>query len=310
MVELSKKKQEKQRFMAEFISKTQKYENAVVFNIDNVGSHQLQQIRILLRGRAEVVCGKNTILKKAITENASKNPKLSNLIPYLKKNVCLVFTNENIVDIRDVCTGLTVPAAAKAGQISDVEVIVPAGSTGMEPTKTSFFQALGIPTRITRGAVDIISPWTLLRVGDKVNASHATLLQIMDIKPFTFGMKPTVVYENGTVYAASVLDLTDADLADRMRQGIRNVAAIGLATGIPNAASVPHSLVGAFKNVLSIACVTDITFKQAESIKEYLADPSKFASAVAAPSKTEEAAPAQEEEEEESSSDAGLGGLF
>lgn len=311
MVELSKKKQEKQRFMAEFIAKTEKYENAIIFNIDNVGSHQLQQIRILLRGKGEVVCGKNTIFKKAITGNQSKNPKLVSLIPLLKNNVCMVFTNGSIVEVRDICTGLTVPAAAKVGQISDVEVIIPGGSTGMEPTKTSFFQALGIPTRITRGAVDIISPWPLLKIGDKVNSSHAVLLQMMDIKPFTFGMKPRAVYENGTVYAASVLDLSDADLANKLRAGIRNVAAVGLATGIPNAASVPHSIVSAFKNLLSIAAVTDITFKQADNIKAYLADPSKFASAVAAPTQSSSvAAVVEEEEEEASSSDAGLGGLF
>jgi len=310
MVELSKKKLEKKRFMEGFIAKTGKYENMIIFNIDNVGSHQLQQIRSLLRGKAEVVCGKNTVIKKAIKDNAEKNPKLMNILDYITKNVCLVLTNESVVDIRDICTGLTVPAAAKAGQISDLVVIVPAGSTGMEPTKTSFFQALGIPTRITRGAVDIISPWTLLKVGDKVNASHATLLQMLNIKPFTFGMKPTVVYENGTVYASSVLDLTDDDLANKMQEGIRNIASIGLATGIPNAASVPHSMVNAFKNVLSVACATDVTFKQAEDIKSYLEDPSKFASAVVATTSNDAPAEAEAEEEEESSSDAGLGGLF
>jgi len=308
MVQLSKKKLEKQKFMAEFISKTKKYENVILFNIDNVGSHQLQQIRMKLRGTAEVVCGKNTIMKKAIKDNAESNPELVQLCEPLKNNVCLVFTNESITEIRDVCVGLTVPAAAKAGQISDVKVVIPAGGTGMEPTKTSFFQALGIPTRITRGAVDIISPWTILNVGDKVNASHASLLQMLDIKPFVFGMKPTVVYENGTLYDASILDLTDDDLKQKMQEGIKNVAAIGMATGIPNAASVPHSIVNAFKNLLSVACATEVTFKQAEPIKEYLKDPSKFASAVAAPAK-EDAAP-EEEEESESSSDAGLGGLF
>ena len=77
-------------------------------------------------------------------------------------------------------------------------------------------------------------------------------------------------------------------------------------------ASVPHSIVNGMKNCMAIAAVTDITFKEAEMMKEYLADPSKFASAApvaaaadagAAPA----AAAAPEEPEEESDDDMGFG---
>ena len=66
---------------------------------------------------------------------------------------------------------------------------------------------------------------------------------------------------------------------------------------------------------MAIAAVTDITFKEAEMMKEYLADPSKFASAVAAaPAADAGAAPAAEAKKEESAaeeSDDDMGfGLF
>ena len=48
-----------------------------------------------------------------------------------------------------------------------------------------------------------------------------------------------------------------------------------------SAASAPHLIANAFKNVLAVAVSTDITFKQAEKTKEYLKDPSKFAVAAA-----------------------------
>merc|ERR1711978_594794 len=79
-------------------------------------------------------------------------------------------------------------------------------------------------------------------------------------------------------------------------------------------ASVPHSVVNGMKNLLAIAAVTDITFKEAEMIKEYLADPSKFAAAAApaagdaAPAAAAAAAaPAKEESEDEDSDDMGMG---
>merc|ERR1719206_1335511 len=48
-----------------------------------------------------------------------------------------------------------VRAPAKAGALAPLDVVVPAQNTGMGPEKTSFFQALQIPTKITKGTIDI-----------------------------------------------------------------------------------------------------------------------------------------------------------
>jgi large subunit ribosomal protein LP0 len=53
--------------------------------------------------------------------------------------------------------------------------------------------------------------------------------------------------------------------------GIQNVAAVSLAIGYPTLAAVPHMLVNGYKNVLAVALATDITFKQAEKAKAFLA---------------------------------------
>ncbi len=72
-------------------------------------------------------------------------------------------------------------------------------------------------------------------------------------------------------------------------------------------ASAPHSLINGFKNLLAIAAATDVEFKEATTVKEFLKDPSKFAAAAAAaapaaaaPAAAAAAAPAKEEKKEES----------
>lgn len=77
-------------------------------------------------------------------------------------------------------------------------------------------------------------------------------------------------------------------------------------------ASVPHSIVNGFKNLLALAAVTDIEFEEAKTLKEFLADPSKFAAAVtaAAPVAAAEepaAAAAAQEESEDEDEDMGFG---
>merc|ERR1712083_960941 len=69
-----------------------------------------------------------------------------------------------------------------------LDVVVPAQNTGMGPEKTSFFQALQIPTKITKGTIEITSDVHLITAGDKVGMSEATLLNMLKISPFTYGL--------------------------------------------------------------------------------------------------------------------------
>ena len=61
-----------------------------------------------------------------------------------------------------------------------------------------------------------------------------------------------------------------------------NVAALLLAINYPNVAPVLHSIVNGMKNLLAIAAATDITFKEAETVEAFLANPSAIAAAAPA----------------------------
>lgn len=47
---------------------------------------------------------------------------------------------------------------------------------------------LNIPTKINKGTVEITSNVALIKAGDKVGASEATLLAKLGIKPFSYGL--------------------------------------------------------------------------------------------------------------------------
>ena len=69
---------------------------------DNVGSKQMQQIRMSLRGKAVVLMGKNTMMRKAIRGHLENNPALEKLLPHIRGNVGFVFTKEDLTEIRDM----------------------------------------------------------------------------------------------------------------------------------------------------------------------------------------------------------------
>jgi len=248
-----------------------------------------------------------TMMKKAIKECAQSNPALEKLIPLIRQNIGFVLTNGDLKEIRDLIQTYKVPAAARTGAISPVDVMVPAQATTLGPEKTSFFQALSIPTKITRGMIEITSNVNLLTAGGKVGQSESTLLGMLGIKPFEYGFDILNVYDSGSVFSPAILDITAEDLRARFCAGVANVAAVSLNIGYPTIASVPHSIANGFKNLMAVAAVTDIEFPEVERLKAYLADPSAFAVAAPVAAAAEEAAPAAAAAESESESDDDMG---
>lgn len=289
------------------------YTKLFMVDCDNVGSNQIQQIRIALRGKAVLYCGKNTQMRRVIRElEAEGMTQLEKVRMQLKLNVALVFTNEDLPMVRDLILENKVAAPARSGSIAQCDVIVPAGNTGMEPTMTSFLQALSIPSKITKGSIEILNPVHLISEGEKCEASQCALLEKLGIKPFSYGLVVKAVYDDGSMYDPKVLDITDEDIIASFAAGIKNVAAVSTETGLPTVASVPYSILLGFANLLAVAVETEYTFKEAEQIKDFIANPEAFASAAPAAGASDAAAPAAEAKKESSSSEdaGGAGGMF
>jgi len=309
----------KQQFFSKLIKLMDEYPKIFIVGADNVGSAQMQRIRVGIRGKGVLLMGKNTMIRKAIRGHIENNKSLEALLPHVRGNIGFVFCKDDLQSVKKVISELKVAAPAKVGVIAPSDVIVPAGPTGMEPTQTSFLQALNIPSKITRGQVEIINDVHLIKKGQKVGSSESTLLAKLDIKPFQYGLIIRTVYDAGSIYDSSVLDLTDEEIINKFTRGVRNIAAISLAIGFPTVASVPHSIIRGYKNVLAIALGTEYSFPKADKVKQVLANPSAFAAAPApatsAPASggggaKKDTKPVKEEkkpEPEEEDADMGLG---
>ena len=92
--------------------------------------------------------------------------------------------------------------------------------------RSTAIQALSIPTKISRGTIEIVSDVALIAVGDKVGASESTLLNLLNISPFSYGLVVENVYDDGSVFSPKVLDITDEDLKSTFMAGVANIAAV------------------------------------------------------------------------------------
>ncbi|KAH8676879.1 60S acidic ribosomal protein P0 [Tricladium varicosporioides] len=293
----------------------EEYNSIFIVGVDNVSSQQMHEIRLALRGKGVVLMGKNTMVRRAIKGFIADTPEYERLLPYVKGNVGFVFTNDDLKTIRDVILANKVAAPARAGAVAPGDVYVPAGNTGMEPGKTSFFQALGVPTKIARGTIEITADLKLVEAGSKVGASEATLLNMLNISPFTYGMGIFQVYDQGNTFPPSVLDIEESQLLKSFSSAITTIACISLAANFPTLPSVMHSVVNSYKKVLAVAVETEYSWPEIEELKDRIANPDAYATAGPAAGASDSAPAAakeveKEESEAEESGDEGFGGLF
>jgi len=297
----------KEEYFEKFKGYLDTYSKCFVVEVDNVGSKQLQDTRRELRGKADILMGKNTMMRKCIKDycEANAGSPVEKLIEECRGNVGFVFTNGDLGPVRELLESNTRPAPARVGAVAPCNVVVPKGPTGCDPGQTAFFQTLQIGTKITKGQIEITNDVDLIKTGEKVTASQAALLQKLGIEPFTYGLVLKSVYDNGSLFDAKVLDITDDVLTAKFGEALKKLAALSLALGFPTQASVPHSIANAFKAVLAVTIQLDnYTFEKADLYEEYLKDPSKFAGSggggggggAAAATETKEEEPEEEEE--------------
>jgi large subunit ribosomal protein LP0 len=106
---------------------------------------------------------------KTRKETYVANPNIDLILPQLRGNINLIFTNGDLSAVKAVLDSEVRPSPAKNGMIAPDNVTIPAGATGLDPKQTNFFQKLLIQTKIVKAQIEIIAAKQVIFEGDKVN---------------------------------------------------------------------------------------------------------------------------------------------
>ncbi|CCW71061.1 unnamed protein product [Phytomonas sp. Hart1] len=316
----------KREYEERLVSYLNKYSRVLFVGVDNVRSQQMHNVRAALRDKAKILMGKKTLQAKIIEKRALSDDATDEAKNFhgeceesklLTGSTGLVFTNEDVQVITAVLDQHRVKAPARVGAISPCDVVVPAGNTGMEPTQTSFFQALNIATKISKGMVEIVSEKKVLSVGDKVDNSTATLLQKLNISPFFYQAEVLSAWDRGVLFTREELKITDDIVEGYLLEGISNISCMSLGAGIPTTTTIGPMIADAFKTLLMVSIATEYEFDEfngkelrAAVLSGELGGAATADAAEAAPASAAAAAAEPQAEEEEEDDDFGMGGLF
>ena len=272
----------KLNFARKLESLLDEYDKCLIISITNIGSTQIAELRKEFRNKdTRFLFGKNTLIRKIIRDyvKKTKNKLLMNLMELIKGNVGLVFTkNDNLIQIRnEIILKSVKKSSAKYNSIAPCDVIIPIGPTSMQPTMTSIFQNMDISTRINRGQIDVIESKKIISKGEKVNASAASLLSQLNIKPFIYSINVKSIYNSGEIYTdCSFMDLDINDIQNTFYQGLINIASLCAELNYPTIINVPHDIINSYKQVIGLSMnlpnyswkgLKDIQFALQEAIK-------------------------------------------
>jgi len=323
----SSKRAKKRRIVNRLYENFTKYNQCLIVKLENVTSNQVQQCRLALRQskKGDMVCGKNTVVKKAIDIRleAPKEedqdyelrkglytdlPQIEKLSQYCKGKVGFIFSDAPVHELRPMIESNRIPAPAKVGTFAPLEVVIPPGPTGLDPSQISFFHTLNISTKIQKGQIEITKEFRVCEKGKKIGNSEAAILQKLNIKPFSFGMEILYVYDNGSILTPDVFNLDPEALLGKIRTAANNITAISLAIGEPNVLSIPHMVVNGFKKLAAAALETGLKLKLLENLST--SGPAQSSAPAAAKTETKAAAPVEEKKPAEEEEAVDIGDMF
>jgi len=194
----------KEKQLTEIKELLQQYPVIAIADINMFPAALFQQVRKKLHGKAVVKVSKTRVLKKALEEVSTSKP----LIDYAQKECAVIFTEMNPFELFGFLKKNKGKITAKVGAITDEDIMVPAGDTGIPPGPAlSDLKAAGLKVAVQGPTIAIMEDKVVTKAGEEVSQAVAGTLSKLNIKPFKVGLKLVAVLEGAQIFKADVLDI-------------------------------------------------------------------------------------------------------
>ena len=180
-----------------------------VLNMEGLPAAQLGQMKSKLRGSVDILMTRRLLINRALKE--VQKPGIEKLQEYIDKGMpALLFTKENPFALFKTLKKSKSRAAAKPGQTAPYDIVIPAGPTPFTPGPViSEFAQIGVKAGVEGGKVAVKQDAVVAKAGEPIKGPVASMLARLGIEPMEIGLNLVAVYENGTVYKASILDIDE-----------------------------------------------------------------------------------------------------
>lgn len=240
-VKTSKAAPEKKTVVQQISKFGKEYPIIGIVNMENLPAGSLLQMKKQLRGKVELVMTRKTLILRGLQSLKLQNDQ--QLLEKVKGMPALMFTKENPFALYKIIKKSKTPAAAKPGQIAPRDIVLPPGPTPFTPGPViSEFAQLGIKTGVEGGKVAIKQETVVVKEGEAINAKLASMLQRLGVEPMEVGLDLVCVYERGTIYPKSVLDIDEKQFINSLMSASAEAFNLAVEAGYFTRETVEHLL--------------------------------------------------------------------
>jgi large subunit ribosomal protein L10 len=260
----------KKEIVKNLVALFKKYDIIGALNMENMPAPQLQKMRAKLRGQVELFMTKKRLMKIAIAKAKESKPGIEKIEKHLKGMPALLFTAENPFALYRTIKKSKSKAPAKAGQTAPSDITIPAGPTPFAPGPViGELGSLGMKTKVEDGKINILEDTVVAKEGDAISAPLAAMLTRLSIEPMEIGLDLVAVYEKGTIYGKSVLDVDEDKFMADLAQAGQWALNLSVETGYINDDNKELLIQKAFKDSKALALEANI---MADAVAEELVE--------------------------------------
>jgi large subunit ribosomal protein L10 len=247
----------------------EKYPVVAIADLQKVRSSQIQEIRKKLRGQAEVLVAKNTILKKAASAMGEKKPHINDFAEGIAGSSLLLFTGMNPYALILFLNRNKVRVPAKAGDTATSEIMIPAGNTGLQPGPViSEFGEVKVVTRIEGGSIWVAKDTVVAEKGDTISAKLASLLSKLGMKPMEAGLSIVRAFDAGTVLKLEDLVFDLDSYKSDLTEACRDAIALSIETEYVLPETAPMIIGNAYREALYLA--NEIEYPTSDNVEDLI----------------------------------------
>jgi large subunit ribosomal protein L10 len=184
----------KDRKVKDLTNKILKSKTLMIVSIKGLPSRQFQDIKKSLREHALIKVEKKNIYIRTIKELNKESAK--DLGNYAQENCAFAISDIEGFELAGLLSNKKTPVYAKSGQIAPMDIEVKEGPTDLVPGPAiSELGALGIQISVENGKISIKSPKVVVKEGRVITENIASVLQKLNVQPFTVGLEPLAFYD-------------------------------------------------------------------------------------------------------------------
>ncbi|MCL4399330.1 50S ribosomal protein L10 [Candidatus Parvarchaeota archaeon] len=257
----------KKKEAEELAGKIKKRKTVCIIEISSFPSNNFEQIRKILRGKAEFIYTNKIVIYNALKplygELAKKVLEVSMPI--------LMLTDLSPFDVAITALQNKAYSKIKAGETANEDIVLPSGPTPFPPgPMLSQFSSIGVKTKNEGGKISIVSDTTVVKKGERVNEKVASILSSMDIRPKEIVLSIPYASVDNVIFQRNVLYKSKEEYLTEIAGIFKSAVSISFSAGIINKFTVNELVKKVYigvrflslsRNIVSASTISDIIAK-------------------------------------------------